>query len=84
MSLVGLGSVSDYVMHQLHVPVLVVHTGAATAAAEPAQVSLHDGERHRCRGSVGDHAVHQLRVLLLVVHAGEAAATVAAVEPAQV
>lgn len=33
MSLVGLGSVSDYVLHQLHVPVLVVHTGLGTAAA---------------------------------------------------
>lgn len=35
MSLVGLGSVSDYVLHQLHVPVLVVHAGAAAAAAAP-------------------------------------------------
>lgn len=40
MSLVGLGSVSDYVLHQLHVPVLVVHAGqgaAAAAAATPAE-----------------------------------------------
>jgi hypothetical protein len=37
MSLVGLGSVSDYVLHQLHVPVLVVHAGlGAVAAAAPA------------------------------------------------
>eukprot|EP00882_Tetradesmus_deserticola_P001213 GHRQ01001311.1.p1 GENE.GHRQ01001311.1~~GHRQ01001311.1.p1 ORF type:complete len:392 (+),score=155.98 GHRQ01001311.1:166-1341(+) len=35
MSLVGLGSVSDYVIHQLHVPVLVVHgDGVAPAAAD--------------------------------------------------
>jgi hypothetical protein len=33
MSLVGLGSVSDYVLHQLHVPVLVVHAGQGAAAA---------------------------------------------------
>jgi hypothetical protein len=34
MSFVGLGSVSDYVIHQLHVPVLVVHGDAAAAAAD--------------------------------------------------
>lgn len=36
MSLVGLGSVSDYVLHQLHVPVLVVHSGQEGAAAAAA------------------------------------------------
>jgi hypothetical protein len=34
MSFVGLGSVSDYVIHQLHVPVLVVHGDGAAAAAD--------------------------------------------------
>ncbi|KAF8068226.1 hypothetical protein HT031_001912 [Scenedesmus sp. PABB004] len=33
MSFVGLGSVSDYVIHQLHVPVLVVHGDGTTPAA---------------------------------------------------
>jgi len=36
MSLVGLGSVSDYVLHQLHVPVLVVHAGLGAVAAAAA------------------------------------------------
>jgi hypothetical protein len=39
MSLVGLGSVSDYVLHQLHVPVLVVHAGSAAQPAEQVRVA---------------------------------------------
>jgi len=35
MTFVGLGSVGDYVMHQLHVPVLVVHGASKAAAAAP-------------------------------------------------
>jgi nucleotide-binding universal stress UspA family protein len=38
MSLVGLGSVSDYCIHQLHVPVLVVRGDGAGTAAAPAEV----------------------------------------------
>lgn len=52
MSLVGLGSVSDYVLHQLHVPVLVVHAGlgaAAAAAPAPAEGQVSCLECcHRC------------------------------------
>jgi hypothetical protein len=40
MTFVGLGSVGDYVMHQLHVPVLVVHGASKAAAAPQAKVSL--------------------------------------------
>jgi hypothetical protein len=47
MSLVGLGSVSDYLVHQLHIPVVVV--------THPPPPAAQDTNNHQVRGA----AVHQ-------------------------
>lgn len=53
MSLVGLGSVSDYCLHQLHVPVIVVHhDAAATPSADMQGDSAIEGKQVNQLGSI--------------------------------
>jgi hypothetical protein len=67
MSFVGLGSVSDYVIHQLHVPVLVVHGDGAAAAADTeasCQLVIGSSSSSYRRAAEGEWRWHRVVSLL--------------------